>query len=220
VPIGAGGGVSTKPVMKGPTAAAKDIRSISRTKPMPVEPPPLPYEISPPKQHYGRDKLVYSREPRAITYKPNTKPLPRAEYVEIQNLKPNLNSDELVAKRANVERIKEFAKNLHEYNRNTLLQQRKLPASTEAREIVLDKMKHESKRAKAIEFAKQIPKPKASESKSKSPAKRIDDDEYLTANDEFGLGHQELSKIQSLQVKHEESRKQVEAIKRAMGMGK
>lgn len=220
---------SKKPVVadtskKSSAPVVKVRRSVSVPKPSINEPPPLPYEASPPKPLRGHDKLAYSKEPRTIAYKPNTKPLPKGDYVEIQNLKPDLNSAELIAKRANVERIKEFAKNLHEYNRNTLLQQKKLPASTEVREIVLDKMKHESKRNKALEFAKQIPKPKIGreqDGKMKNSMQRVDEeDDYMTANDEFGFGYKEFSKIQSLEVKHEESRKQVEAIRRAMCMGK
>jgi hypothetical protein len=221
---------SKKPIVaaiakKSAAPVGKERRSVSVPKPSINEPPPLPYEASPPKPLRGQDKLAYSKEPRTVAYKPNTKPLPKGDYVEIQNLKPDLNSAELVAKRANVERIKEFAKNLHEYNKNTMLQQKKLPASTEVREIVLDKMKHESKRNKALEFAKHIPKPKVGreqDGKMKSPMQRVDEEgeDYMTANDEFGFGYKELSKIHSLEVKHEESRKQVDAIRRAMCMGK
>jgi hypothetical protein len=49
----------------------------------------------------------------------------------------DLNTEELRAKRANAERIKEFAKNLQKYNREILQQQRKLPSSSEAIFIAL-----------------------------------------------------------------------------------
>ena len=88
----------------------------------------------------------------------------------------------------------------------------------------------ESKRAKAMEFAKHVPKPKvkndsetaiARENKiyKKSSNRNEDDDEtYLIAGDEFGADFEVAGRIQSLELKHEESRRQVEAIKKSMGI--
>ena len=195
-------------------------------------PPPLPYEASPPKKLSDKDKLVYSREPREVAYKPHTKPIPRREYIEIQNLKPDLNTEELVTKRANAERIKEFAKNLHDFNRKNIEQNRKLPASTEVRDILTDKAKHESKRSKALEFARNIPKPKVETTsagasvsgaagKGRGTSRRQEiDDHYVTDNDEYGVEYGDVCRRQGLELKHEESRRQVEAIKRSMGLMK
>ena len=63
-------------------------------------PPPLPVEMSPP-QNYNegramnnpKDKLAFSKAPRNVNYQPNTKPIARGDYVEIQNLKPDLNRE-------------------------------------------------------------------------------------------------------------------------------
>ena len=45
-----------------------------------------------------------------------------------------------------------------------------------------------------------------------------DDEAYLTANDEFGGSYENVGKIMSLEQKHEEGRRQVDAIKRSMGL--
>lgn len=71
----------------------------------------------------------------------------------------DLNSDELIAKRNNAERIKQFSKNLTEYNKETLTNQRKLPSATEKQAIEISIKKSESKAYKAKEFSKNIPKP-------------------------------------------------------------
>lgn len=182
-------------------------------------PPALPVELSQPKVVQEKDKLAYSRVPRNIEYKPNTTPLVRQGIVEIQNLKPDLNREDLVIKRVNAERIKEFAKNLQDFNRLRLQQQKKLPPSSEAVHIELDKHRIESKRAKAIEFARQIPKPKIEKGDvfSRAQKGRLGDDSYVTAADDSGLDYKEIQRLQSLEVKHQESRRQVEAIKKSMG---
>lgn len=53
----------------------------------------------------------------------------------------DLNSDELVAKRANLERIKEFSKNLQSFNRQTISQQPKLPPAAEKHDIAVSEQK-------------------------------------------------------------------------------
>ena len=88
----------------------------------------------------------------------------------------------------------------------------------------------ESKRAKALEFAKRVPRPKVKQDSETAVAraniggKKYDhgenDEAYLTAGDEFGTDFEVAGKIQSLELKHEESRRQVEAIKRSMGIMK
>ena len=61
----------------------------------------------------------------------------------LQTMNPitDLNSDELVAKRANLERIKEFSKNLQSFNRQTISQQPKLPPAAEKRDIAISEQK-------------------------------------------------------------------------------
>merc|ERR1712146_266735 len=99
---------------------------------------------------------------------------------------------------------------LQEYNKQALQQQRKLPSSKESKSIQDASKKMESKRAKAMEFAKHVPKPKvkndsetaiARENKfyKKSSNRNEDDDEtYLIAGDEFGADFEVAGRIQSL----------------------
>lgn len=75
---------------------SKNTSSVSGGK----APPPLPVEVSPPKNYNeGRamnnpkDRLAFSKAPRNVDYQPNTKPITRGDYVEIQNLKPDLNRE-------------------------------------------------------------------------------------------------------------------------------
>lgn len=88
----------------------------------------------------------------------------------------------------------------------------------------------ESKRAKALEFAKRVPKPKVKQDSETAIARENDngkkfisrrdheDEAYLVAGDEFGTDFEVAGKIQSLELKHEESRRQVDAIKKSMGI--
>ena len=90
----------------------------------------------------------------------------------------------------------------------------------------------ESKRTKALEFAKRVPKPKVKQDseiavtrennycRNNIPRGNYEDDAYLIAGDEFGTDFEVAGKIQSLELKHEESRRQVEAIKKSMGIQK
>ena len=88
----------------------------------------------------------------------------------------------------------------------------------------------ESRRAKALESAKHVPKPRVKHDsetaiarenrghKKSSDRGEDNDDAYLIAGDEFGTDFEVAGKIQSLELKHEESRRQVEAIKKSMGI--
>lgn len=185
-------------------------------------PPALPIESmsdvsnSQGKEYRGKDKLYFSKAPRQVDYKPGTlnsyvasKP---KEYVEIKKSKPDLNTDELKAKRANAARVKEFSKKLTEYNKQALREQRKLPSSKEMSAMSIAKSKYESKREKMLEFARQIPKPKP---------KAVNENEefehgYMTREDEFGMSHEAAMRMQELEAKHAQSQARVEAIKRAL----
>ena len=133
----------------------------------------------------------------------------------------DLNSDELVAKRANLERVKEFAKNLENFNKQSLQQQPKLPPSTEASQMVVAKGKQESKREKALQFAKKVPKPKSrlpsTNARSETSEDALDDME----NDELMMnnfhGNIETRRLDELEAKHNDKKRQVEAIKKSLG---
>jgi len=118
--------------------------------------------------------------------------------------------------------MKEFAKNLQSYNKQVLLQQKKLPSSSESSDIEVSKKKLSSKREKALEFAKHVPKPKVDTKKIKEQSSplgiEIIDDNYMLKGDQYGMDYGEICKIQSLEAQHDEKKKQVEAIKRSLGM--
>ena len=145
------------------------------------------------------------------------------EYVEISNIKPDLNREDLVHKRNNIERIKEFSKHLRSFNKDVILQQRKLPSATEQNDLELSKQKYESKRHKALEFAKNIPKPIVSHTNRESGnSTRLahtrsagSDNGNLLYMDEDAV---ERARIQELENKHEQNKAKIAAIKKSMGM--
>jgi hypothetical protein len=148
----------------------------------------------------------------------------------------DLNTDELVAKRKNAERIKEFSRQLRSFNQEQITQQSKLPSATEQNDLQKAKQKYESRRQRAIEFAKQIPKPKSSKEETD-----LGQDEYSGGNTLFAAGQSRSSysagnmngvggggglvmdedaihaaKLQELESKHMQSKAKMEAIKRSL----
>mgnify|MGYP000403898878 CR=1 FL=1 len=188
-------------------------------------PPPLPQEskvASPdrgPKEVPEKDMLYYSRAPREVSYKPcslteykmNHKP---GRYVEIEKLRPDLNSDELKAKRANAERVKQFSKNLKNYNSQAIRQQKKLPSGEEMQQMTKAKSQMQSKRERMKEFSKNIPKPQVKQERKQGGF----DHAYMTAKDEFGMSHEEAIRMQELEAKHAASQMQLDSIKKSLGM--
>ena len=162
------------------------------------------------------------------------------EYVEITpHLKPDLNTDVLRAKRANLERIKEFSRNLKQYNKQALDQQKKLPNSEEVNDIEIAKRKMESNRERMLAFAKNnIPKPKlvASDDNKSIDSKynqkqnhynEIEDDKddvfddgFMTRDDnKYGKGdNARMSKIMELEAQHKAKQMQIAAVKKSLGL--
>lgn len=181
-PAGAAGAkaVGRQPAAAAAAAAPQPLRvSISEntnTQYAPQSPPPpLPCErpINRPKDQSPKspshltdqDRLFYTKQPRHVEFKPYTlqqyKMIKPKEYVELGKLKPDLNTDELIAKRKNLDRIKEFSKQLRQVNADILTQQPKLPSATEQNDLQIARQKYESTRQRALEFAKSnVPKPK------------------------------------------------------------
>lgn len=159
----------------------------------------------------------------------------------------------MIAKRANAERIKEFSKQLQEFNSQVAQNQRKLPPANEMNEISVSKLKEESKRERAAQFARQVPLPAPAKSKGNGRRKssgdepaaaagggrmRFDDnvdmddyggdenmmDYYYDSTDMQvsgaggGGGAAEPSRLEMLQAKHAQSKRQVDAIKASIGM--
>ena len=137
-----------------------------------------------------------------------------------------MNSDILKAKRANADRIKDFSKQLNEFNKISLSDQKRIPYSCEASGVEISRRKLESNRERAMQFAKHIPKPLIKlkgdgsgkgEEDGTGTGERTTDDVYLQA-DEYGQSYEKASKLQELQAKHEDSRRNVQAIRKSMGM--
>lgn len=148
-----------------------------------------------------------SKQPVEITYKPYTlqqyRKIKPQEYVEFGKLKPDLNTSELIAKRANAERIKQFSKNLHEFNKANIKQ-----GISADEKLALRNVKAPSKRDKALQFAQNVPKPKVNVPKANDnvPKRNV------------GVSVEKASKLDELTSRHQQSRKQVEAIKKSMGL--
>lgn len=115
-----------------------------------------------------------------------------------------------------MERIKDFSKKLNEYNRSTLFQQRKNVPSDEHRSIELSKQKLESKRQKAIDFARNIPKPKTNK---KGLNHNINyathESDHLYENDFID---EDSRRLLELQEKHDLNKAKIETIKKSMGL--
>ena len=143
----------------------------------------------------------------------------------------DLNTDELKAKRANLERVKEFSRNLHSFNKQSIRQQPKLPPSSEKRGIEISKQKMESRRQKALDFAKKIPKPKASDNTaiqrgvpselssyqhSDFDSQEMEDfGDLLMCSDPDAIAEK---KLQELEARHQQGKLQIEAIRKTMGL--
>jgi hypothetical protein len=139
----------------------------------------------------------------------------------------DLNSDELVAKRANLDRRKEFARNLQNYNQQVIAHQPKLPPAAEKHDILISEQKFSSNRQKALEFAKQVPKPKVAAPAQKAAAARAmaegtfdpEGAAHAAASGmSMGAEYQTESRIMELEAQHNNRKLQIEAIRRTMGM--
>ena len=150
---------------------------------------------------------------------------PISSYLLTDNYHPllfsqilDLNTDILKAKRANADRIKDFSKQLNEFNKVSLGDQRRLPYSSEASGVQISKKKLESNRERAIQFAKNIPRPVIKGKEMKSFDADDDDiaDRLMCGNDY--VVDQKAFKLEELQAKHLESKRSIDAMRKQMGM--
>lgn len=209
---------------KSPSPTRNKAPSPSRFPPDPVDEKEVlsPKEINEARVQSDQDQLVFSRKARPVHYEPCKLSQYKKEkpdgYYELGKLQPDLNSEELVQKRANQERIKAFSKNLRQINKAAPA---KKPAADSNNE---SPSKAKSSRAKALAFAKHVPKPRQTRPNSgesingggtrrigsglaNPPARPInsvlDDD-----SDEDEMS----SELQQLQMRHQASRAQVDAL--------
>nr|CCA20381.1 conserved hypothetical protein [Albugo laibachii Nc14] len=138
-----------------------------------------------------------SRTHRSANYEPCTVSQYRKEksdgYFELGKLQPDLYTDQLVQKRANNQRIREFSRSLREQNKTQIKSVREEhPAS-----------KSVSAREKAMEFAKTIPKPKPKSDTAPSEKGSVSYSPEISEEEET---------IEALQQRHQMSRVHVEAV--------
>ncbi len=128
----------------------------------------------------------------------------------------DLNSEELIAKRANAERIKEFSRNLKNYNKDTITKQKMEMMEAGNYETSAKKKENDavSSREKALAFARNIPKPKVKTVTSKKESEYED----MGPTMQLGPDDEDRNALAELEQKHLQSRKQVEAIKKSLGL--
>lgn len=151
------------------------------------------------------DQLAYSKKARSVQYEPCTlneyKRTSNDKYYELGKLQPNLNDTELLAKRANQERIKAFSKSLRTINQQS---------STNSRAVKVEPSKVPSARAKALAFAKAIPKPAVRDSERPEPTTITKIPEPCSESNGDALA--------ALQSKHNTIQSQIDAIRKDVAM--
>jgi transcription elongation GreA/GreB family factor len=122
----------------------------------------------------------------------------------------------LLAKRANAERIKEFSRNLKNYNKDTITKQKMEMMEAGNYETSAKKKENDavSSREKAFAFARNIPKPKVKTVTSKKESEYVD----MGPTMQLGPDDEDRNALAELEQKHLQSRKQVEAIKKSLGL--
>ncbi|GLD99652.1 hypothetical protein PINS_up008378 [Pythium insidiosum] len=187
--------------------------------------PPSPRERNEARVQSDEDQLAFSRRARPVQFAPCTvaqyKKEKPAGYYELGKLQPDLNAEDLVQKRANRERIKAFSKNLRDINK-TVAVPKKADDDTAQKKAL-------STREKALAFAKHIPKPRLQQRPLAEPSGSLgtsDSNDELDVDvptaaarrpinsiedDETDEDHVS-SELQQLQMRHQASRAQVEAL--------
>eukprot|EP00903_Cladosiphon_okamuranus_P009060 g8661.t1 len=171
-----------------------------------------------------KDMLLFSKKARQVEYKPCTLKEYRESkptgYVELGKLQPDLYTDELVAKRANAERIKEFSANLRKINSGLTAAARRSTANNRAAR----KEPAQDSRSKGLAFASRIPLPKKRPTQQKNAApmeppldtadpgarRRAGRRANGTPDDERWKSR-ELTELESLEREHDEMRRKVQA---------
>ena len=168
-------------------------------------------------------QLYFSRQSRQVNFRPKTlaeyKRLQPNEYVELGKLPADLNSTELIAKRANKERVKDFSRNLRAINQRMIRQARSRKPKAKSKKL--------STREKARMYAQNIPKPRGFN--RDTPLSRMSRKENINdgyddeqENDQYngmdGYGiDNNMSQLDQLEMEHQNSRYDVDAIRREYG---
>jgi hypothetical protein len=158
----------------------------------------------------------------------------------------DLNTDELKAKRANADRVRDFSKKLREYNKEAIQTRATSPIDTNAGGAVPSRRVGPSARDRALEFARNVPKPrvradtgslvrgvatKGRESESNNYGSSAEEN-YLSwgcsgaagENADLDvalravLGAGGGERLQELEQRHGENQRKVNAIKKSLGL--
>eukprot|EP00752_Nemacystus_decipiens_P011450 g10168.t1 len=174
-----------------------------------------------------KDMLLFSKKARQVDYKPYTIKEYRESkptgYVELGKLQPDLYTDELVAKRANAERMKEFSANLRKINSDITASARRGTSTTTANSRARKGPAQDS-RSKGLAFASRIPLPKKRPTPRKS-ASSAEPPSDLGARrraagrrangssnpNEVEWESRELTELEALEREHDEMRRKVQA---------
>lgn len=179
--------------------------------------------------------LYFSRQSRSVNYRPKTlseyKRIHSQEYVELGKLPADLNSEHLIKKRANKQRVKDFSLNLRAINQKMITASKRKSKKGNEKKL--------SVREKARMYAQNIPKPQGF--KQNSGISRLGRKENINeyGNDSYGNGggvygdgddfmdepdqetwerrHGEMSQLDQLEMEHQSSRYNVDAIRREYG---
>ena len=148
-----------------------------------------------------KDQLAYSRQRRPVDYTPYSlrdyvaQYGAGAEYAELGKLGPDYDPDELAEKRQRQERVRAYAESVRHENRQLAAH------APEPR----PKARAPSKRERAIEFAKRVPKPRA----RRETAPGSDGEGAEEEGEE-----EEMTLLQQLALRHKRDRELVDAIRR------
>jgi len=163
------------------------------------------------------DQLAFSKKARPVDYTPGTlkdyKQNKPQKYYELGKLSADLEDPELIAKKANQERVKQFSANLRGINK----QQQNPNKKPSAKKTAAEAAKEEAlqRRKKAQEFAKNVPKPKlrhSAQPREASPILFPDDkreDGGYDSDDNNGM-----SLLDDLEFKHQVAQAEVDAIRK------
>ena len=138
----------------------------------------------------------------------------------------------MIAKRKNADRIKEFSKQLKHFNKESLSNQPKLPSASEQSDLQIAKKKYESNRIRAMEYAKNVPKPKVSNNPTINPNQQYTQQDFEEYDDGDGFMNNhnqrnngglymdedafQAAKLQELEAKHAQGKARMDAIKKSI----
>lgn len=139
-----------------------------------------------------KDQLYYSKKARPVDYKPITvaeyKSQKTDKYYELGSLPPDLDREDLIEKRNNLDKMKNYGTEMSKLNKEKLKLKPPKEKPPEKKEI--------SKRERALEFAKNIPKPKSKPKSNPKSNKNAGKDSEQLESSESNTSENELIKLE------------------------